>query len=97
MSALPMLVNTLAQCGSEVVLVLDDYHAIVRPEIHEAVRFLLEHLPHSAHIVVASRAEPPVGVARLRAHVRQIDVAALLKTKSRDALQFSITRAAVVF
>ena len=46
---------------------LDDYHLIRDPAIHDGVRFLLDHLPRASHLVIATRTEPPVGVSRLRA------------------------------
>jgi LuxR family maltose regulon positive regulatory protein len=49
------------------ILVLDDYHAITTPAIHEALAFLLDHLPPTLHLVVASREDPPLPLARLRA------------------------------
>lgn len=47
-------------------LVLDDYHRITNPDVHEAVRFLLRHLPVNLHLVIVSRTLPPIGVAQLR-------------------------------
>lgn len=53
--------------GSEpLFLVLDDYHLISNPDIHEAIRFLLRHLPANLHLVLVSRTLPPIGVAQLR-------------------------------
>jgi LuxR family maltose regulon positive regulatory protein len=66
-AALPVLVNTLMAADQEHVVVLDDYHQVVDPEIHQGVRFLLDHLPVSSHVVIATRVEPPVDVSRLRA------------------------------
>src|SRR4051812_14853763 len=66
-TALPVLVNTLAHAAHEHVLVLDDYHLISDPAIHDGVRFLLGHLPLTSHLVIATRSEPPVDVSRLRA------------------------------
>ncbi len=66
-AALPVLVNSLVATENEHVLVLDDYHLISEPEIHQGVRFLLEHLPVVSHLVIATRSEPPVDVSRLRA------------------------------
>jgi ATP/maltotriose-dependent transcriptional regulator MalT len=63
---LPELVNALALSSTGVVLVLDDYHVIREPEIHEGVAFFLERSPPGVHLAIASRAAPPVGVARLR-------------------------------
>ena len=53
------LVNDLAGYEGELLLVLDDYHVITAPPVHEAVDFLLEHLPASVHLVLATRADPP--------------------------------------
>jgi LuxR family transcriptional regulator, maltose regulon positive regulatory protein len=63
---LPQLVNVLAGLGEQVVLVLDDYHLIREPAIHEGMRFLLERGPPGLRVVIASRMSPPLGVARLR-------------------------------
>ena len=70
-AALIPLVNDLARAGAhgpekQWVLVLDDYHAIGASEVHEAVTFLLEHLPDQLHLVVATRSDPPLPLARLR-------------------------------
>ena len=63
------LINDLAaQPGDgEVVLVLDDYHLIDAQLVHGSLGFLLEHLPPGLHLVLASRADPPLPLARLRA------------------------------
>ena len=61
------LVNQLAEAEERVVLVLDDYHLVQAPEVHASVSFLLEHLPRQLRLVVASRADPPLPLARLRA------------------------------
>jgi LuxR family maltose regulon positive regulatory protein len=61
------LVNELVGVADEVVLLLDDYHLIDAAPIHASVRFLLEHLPPQLRLVVASRTDPPLPLARLRA------------------------------
>jgi LuxR family transcriptional regulator, maltose regulon positive regulatory protein len=61
------LVNELAGVAEEVVLVLDDYHLIQAPQVHHSLEFLLEHQPTSLRLVLASRADPPLPLARLRA------------------------------
>jgi LuxR family transcriptional regulator, maltose regulon positive regulatory protein len=63
---LPELLNALAAAKAGVVLVLDDYHAIHNPEIHAGVTFFLERSPPGVHLAIASRAAPPIGVARFR-------------------------------
>jgi LuxR family maltose regulon positive regulatory protein len=49
-----------------IVLVLDDYHAITARAVHDAVVFLVDHLPPGVHLVLATRADPPLPIARLR-------------------------------
>ena len=64
------LINELAsQLGvdDDVVLVLDDYHVIEARPVHASLTYLLEHLPPGLHPVLASRAAPPLALARLRA------------------------------
>ncbi len=56
------------------VLVLDDYHVLETPDVHEAMSFLLEHLPDQLHLVVATRADPPLPLARLRSRGQLIEV-----------------------
>lgn len=53
--------------GPELVLILDDYHVIHEPSIHAALTFLLEHIPPNLHLVLITRNEPPLQLARLRA------------------------------
>ncbi len=66
-SVLEALLNDLSATPTQVVLVLDDYHLIDAPDIHEGVGFLLEHLPPEVHMVIATRADPGFPLARLRA------------------------------
>src|SRR6266498_642198 len=61
------LLNELAARPDELVLVLDDYHQIVSPAVHDSLAFLLEHLSPGMHVVIASREDPPIPLARLRA------------------------------
>jgi LuxR family maltose regulon positive regulatory protein len=63
-----MLINDLLECGSPAfVLVIDDLHVITEPSIHQALDYLLEHLPPSLHVIVVTRHDPPLALARLRA------------------------------
>ncbi len=64
---LPALCNELTASAREVVLVLDDYHLIKNPEIDEGLSFFLEHLPRALELVLSSRSEPALPLARLRA------------------------------
>src|SRR5216683_1114008 len=66
-AVLTTLLNALADYPRDCVLVLDDYHVINTQAIHEALTFLLHRLPQQVHLVIASRADPPLPLARLRA------------------------------
>ena len=88
-TALPMLINALAATAREHVLVLDDYHLIADPAIHDGVRFLVARAPLASHLVICTRTEPPVDVSRLRARgeLGEID---------SDHLRFSDAEAAAL-
>lgn len=53
--------------GQELVLVLDDYHVIIDPAIHDAIELFLDHLPSRFRLLVAGRNDPPLPLARMRA------------------------------
>ncbi|HEX4660027.1 MAG TPA: hypothetical protein VH307_21795, partial [Streptosporangiaceae bacterium] len=63
------LINDLAQRREpgQAALILDDYHLIDSPQLHASMAFLVEHLPPGLRLVLASRSEPPLPLARLRA------------------------------
>ena len=84
---LAALLNELAALPGEVVLVLDDYHLIDAKPIDEALSFLLAHLPPRLHLVVATREDPPLPLARLRArgHLTELRAADLRFTTSEAA------------
>src|SRR6266446_5521699 len=65
---LATFINELAQLVYRGVLVLEDYHVITAPQIHESVAFLLDHLPATLHLLMLTRSDPPLPLARLRAH-----------------------------
>jgi ATP/maltotriose-dependent transcriptional regulator MalT len=70
-SGLTALVNDIARAGARTpdhrwVLILDDYHVIGAAGVHDAMMFLLDHLPGQLHLLVATRADPPLRLARLR-------------------------------
>ena len=58
-SVATLLINDLADLSEDIVLVLDDYHVITTPDIHEALAFLLDYLPPVLHLVILTRADPP--------------------------------------
>ncbi|MCW2779629.1 MAG: ATP-dependent transcriptional regulator, MalT-like, LuxR family [Marmoricola sp.] len=73
---LTTLLNGLGATGSDIVLVLDDYHLIDAHEVHDAMAFLIDHLPPRLHLVIASRADPAVPLARLRARGELVEIRA---------------------
>jgi LuxR family maltose regulon positive regulatory protein len=68
------LLNDLQGVSDDVVLVLDDYHVIDARGIQDGVAFLLEYLPQHVHVVIASRADPPLPLARLRGRGELVEI-----------------------
>ena len=64
---LPELLNELATSESDLVLVLDDYHLVTNAVCHASLGFFVDHLPANVHLMVATRVDPPLALARLRA------------------------------
>lgn len=58
------------------VLILDDYHLIVNPQVHESLIFFIDHMPHHVHVIISGRADPPWPMARLRARLRMAELRA---------------------
>ncbi len=61
------MLNELAGLKDPAVLVLDDYHYITEPAVHDSLLFLLDNLPPSLKLIISTRADPPWPLARLRA------------------------------
>lgn len=72
-SVMTLLSNDIATMPT-FVLVLDDYHLVELQAIHDAMAFLLDHLPPLMHLVIATRADPPLPLARLRARDQLIEL-----------------------
>ncbi len=87
---LTTLINEMALLPTPFLLVLDDYHLIQAEGIHQMLNFLLAYLPRQAHLVISSRREPPLALARLRVQ------GALSEIGAAD-LRFSPTEAANFF
>jgi LuxR family transcriptional regulator, maltose regulon positive regulatory protein len=71
---LDILVNDLVQIPEPIVLVLEDYHVIQTGSIHQSISYLLDHLPPNVHLVLISRAEPPLPLARLRVRGQLVEI-----------------------
>jgi LuxR family maltose regulon positive regulatory protein len=66
-AVLPGLLNDLQAVGSPLFLVLDDYHVITNPTCQQTLAFFLDRLPGGVHVVLATRIDPPLPLARMRA------------------------------
>ncbi|GAB4525626.1 MAG: LuxR C-terminal-related transcriptional regulator [Anaerolineae bacterium] len=63
---LTTLLNDIAALSNDVLLVLDDYHTLESPEVDNMLSFILEHLPPQMHLVIITREDPQIPLARLR-------------------------------
>lgn len=59
------LTNQLHCCPHPVWLILDDYHALTHPALHEGISWLINHAPDSLHLIIGSRFRPPLALSRL--------------------------------
>ena len=74
-TVLALLTNDLVNRGAgDFALVLDDYHVLTEESIQRGMTFLLDHLPPQLHLVLATRANPPLPLARLRAQGQLCEV-----------------------
>jgi LuxR family maltose regulon positive regulatory protein len=87
-SILTALLNDIAAFPDDFALVLDDYHVIETRAIHDALNFLIDHLSRQMHVILSSRIDPPLPLARLRARNQ------LAEIRSAD-LRFTPDEAAV--
>jgi LuxR family maltose regulon positive regulatory protein len=83
------LLNEIATVPDDFVLVLDDYHAIDAKPVDDALAFLIEHLPPRMHLLIATREDPQLPLARLRARGQLSELrAADLRFTASEAAEF---------
>jgi LuxR family maltose regulon positive regulatory protein len=82
------LLNEFAQLQANLILILDDYHLITATVIHDALNFVLDHLPPQVHLAIATRVHPPLSLAKLRVRAQLTELGA-------DDLRFTDEEAAV--
>lgn len=75
-SILTGLLNQISARPERVVLIVDDYHLIVEPAIHDGMAFILEHMPGNLQLVIATRADPPLPLSRLRVRNQLLEIRA---------------------
>jgi LuxR family maltose regulon positive regulatory protein len=86
-TVLAAFVNVASDLPGDMVFVLDDLHVIDDTAVHQALTFLLDHLPPTVHVVLSSRGEPPLPLARYRARQQLLELRA-------DDLRFTATESA---
>lgn len=88
-TVLTSLLNELADLEEEVALILDDYHLIDAPAIHQSLTFWLTHAPTCLRLVLATRVEPELPLSRLRARGHLVEIReADLRLNAREAARF---------
>lgn len=86
---LTTLLNEIAAIRDEIILVLDDYHVLDSTEINGAIAFLLEYLPPQMHLVIITREDPPLPLARDRARGQMTELRAIdLRFTPAEVAQF---------
>ncbi|MFL6196011.1 MAG: LuxR C-terminal-related transcriptional regulator [Thermoanaerobaculia bacterium] len=86
---LTSLLNEVHALDEDLVLLLDDYHAIESAAVHRAVQFLLDRMPPRMHLVIATRVDPPLHLSRLRARGQLTELRARdLRFNSQEASDF---------
>jgi LuxR family transcriptional regulator, maltose regulon positive regulatory protein len=83
-AVLATLLNGLAAAPNDIDLVLDDYHLVDGPEVRVGMAFLLAHLPPHVHLVISTRADPALPLARLRARGELVEIRAADLRFTRD-------------
>jgi LuxR family maltose regulon positive regulatory protein len=87
---LTLLINEITAPGKPLILVLDDFHNIETPETLEIISFFIDHLPENASLVLTSRVEPELPIARLRARNALTEI-------RMDDLRFTLEETAEFF
>ncbi len=84
-----MLLNDLASIDQPLLLVLDDYHLIEDGKIHASISFFLDHLPPHVHLILTTRADPPLALARRRGRFEMMEFRATdLRFSPDESAQF---------
>jgi LuxR family maltose regulon positive regulatory protein len=88
-SILTVLINEISTLSDNIILVLDDYHVIDAASVDHVLTFLLENLPPQLHLVIATREDPQLPLARFRARNQMTELrAADLRFNTAEAAAF---------
>src|SRR5262249_2610698 len=85
-TVLTSFLNEVARSARECLFVLEDYHVITSSQIHESLAFVLDHLPPTLHLILLTRAEPPLPLARWRARGELVELNAIDLRFSSDEI-----------
>ncbi len=86
---LTLLINEISTIEEKFLIVLDDYHVIDSPQVDKLVEFLIEHQPPKLHLVITTREDPDLPLARLRARGHCIELrAADLRFSASETAEF---------
>jgi LuxR family maltose regulon positive regulatory protein len=88
-SIITSIINDIVVFNEPFATVIDDYHFIGNPHIHESVTYLIEHLPENIHLIITTRIDPYIPLSKLRAQNRLTELRANdLKFTSNEASSF---------
>jgi LuxR family maltose regulon positive regulatory protein len=88
-SVLTSLINEVAALPDSIIVILDDYHHIDSPAVDETLDFLLKCLPPQLHLIIATRIDPQLPLARLRARSQLTELRAIdLRFTASEAAEF---------
>ncbi|MGZ3630393.1 MAG: LuxR C-terminal-related transcriptional regulator, partial [Ktedonobacteraceae bacterium] len=73
-SLVTAVINILVKQTEQFLLILDDYHVITESAVHTSLNFPLEHLPSQLHLILATRADPPLSLPRLQGRNQMLEV-----------------------
>ena len=82
------LISEINNLENDFILILDDFHIVTDQSIFDALRFLLEHLPHKMHIIISGRVDPPLPLARFRVKGQMTEIRSGNLRFSRDEAEF---------
>ncbi len=85
-AVLTSLINDLADFQRDFAIVVDDYHVITSEPVHTGIAFILDHLPPNMHLVIATRVDPALPIARFRGRGTMLELGA-------DDLRFTVEEA----
>jgi LuxR family maltose regulon positive regulatory protein len=95
-TVLTALLNEIVPSSGDIILILDDYHAISDQTIHESILFLIDHLPEYLHLVIATRADPEFPLSRLRVRGQLLEIRSdELRFTQEEANSFLLQRMAL--